>query len=104
MDADGCRARRLGRAWRRDQVFLLTDGEVSNTDAVVQLCKRQHDATGARVFTFGIGADVSHALVKGAATAGVCVLGGTPPLCVRSTRSYRMVVRPSVQAVVTTRW
>ncbi len=54
--------------WR--QVFLLTDGEVSDTEAVVRLCRQQHSATGARVFSFGIGADVSHALVHGAASAG----------------------------------
>ncbi len=46
------------------------DGEVTNTREVVALCKRQHEATGARVFTFGIGNDVSHALVRDAATAG----------------------------------
>ncbi len=51
-------------------MFLLTDGEVDNTDAVVALCARQHGAAGTRVFTFGIGAEVSHALVRGAATAG----------------------------------
>ena len=60
------------------QIFLLTDGEVSNTDAVVAAVKGQFEITGARVFTFGIGRDVSHALVEGAATAGercswVCV-------------------------------
>jgi hypothetical protein len=52
------------------QIFLLTDGEVSNTDAVVAAVKGQFEITGARVFTFGIGRDVSHALVEGAATAG----------------------------------
>lgn len=46
------------------------DGEVSNTREVVALCKREHEATGARVFTFGIGNDVSQALVRDAAVAG----------------------------------
>ncbi len=50
------------------QVFVLTDGQVSNTDAVIELA-RSH-AAHARVFTFGIGAGASHHLVKGLARAG----------------------------------
>lgn len=50
------------------QVFVLTDGEVGNTDAVIAL-GRQH-AAHARIFTFGIGAGASHHLVKGLARAG----------------------------------
>jgi Ca-activated chloride channel family protein len=50
------------------QVFVLTDGEVSNTDEVIAL-GRQH-AGHARIFTFGIGAGASHHLVKGLARAG----------------------------------
>lgn len=50
------------------QVIVLTDGQVSNTDAVLALAK-QH-AAGARIFTFGIGAGASHHLVRGLARAG----------------------------------
>ena len=50
------------------QVVVLTDGEVTNTDAVLALAA-QH-AASARIFTFGIGAGVSHHLVKGLARAG----------------------------------
>ena len=50
------------------QLFVLTDGEVSNTDAVIALARRH--AGHARVFTFGIGAGASHHLVKGLARAG----------------------------------
>ena len=50
------------------QLFVLTDGEVSNTDEVIAL-GRQH-AGHARIFTFGIGAGTSHHLVKGLARAG----------------------------------
>ena len=50
------------------QIVVLTDGEVTNTDAVLELVK-QH-AAQARVFTFGIGAGSSHHLVNGLARAG----------------------------------
>ena len=50
------------------QVVVLTDGEVTNTDAVIALA-RQHAATR-RVFTFGIGAGASQHLVQGLARAG----------------------------------
>ena len=56
------------RAGRTHQVVVLTDGEVTNTDAVIALA-RQH-AAHARVFTFGIGAGSSHHLVEGLARAG----------------------------------
>jgi len=49
------------------QVLVLTDGEVTNTDAVIALGKRH--ANTARCFTFGIGAGASHHLVKGLARA-----------------------------------
>ena len=49
------------------QVLVLTDGEVTNTDAVIALGKRH--ASTARFFTFGIGAGASHHLVKGLARA-----------------------------------
>ena len=50
------------------QVVILTDGEVSNTDAVLALAaERKNDA---RIFTFGIGTSASHHLVKGLARAG----------------------------------
>ena len=49
------------------QVLVLTDGEVTNTDAVIDLARR-HAAT-ARIFTFGIGAGASQHLVKGLARA-----------------------------------
>jgi len=49
------------------QVVLLTDGEVSNTDAVIALAKRHAGTT--RFFTFGIGAGASQHLVRGVARA-----------------------------------
>ena len=50
------------------QVVVLTDGEVTNTDAVIALAAQHRHA--ARVFTFGIGAAASQHLVKGLARAG----------------------------------
>jgi Ca-activated chloride channel homolog len=55
----------------RRQVVVLTDGEITNTDAVLRLASAH--AADARIFTFGIGAGASHHLVKGLARAG----GGT---------------------------
>ena len=49
------------------QVLVLTDGEVTNTDEVIDLVRR-HAAT-ARFFTFGIGAGASQHLVRGIARA-----------------------------------
>jgi hypothetical protein len=50
------------------QLFVLTDGQVTNTDAVIKLVRKHSDTT--RVFTFGIGAGASHHLVRGLARAG----------------------------------
>ncbi len=50
------------------QVVILTDGQVTNTDAVLALAKTH--AAHARIFTFGIGAGASQHLVNGLARAG----------------------------------
>jgi Ca-activated chloride channel family protein len=50
------------------QLFVLTDGQVSNTDAAIALARKHAGRT--RVFTFGIGAGASHHLVEGLARAG----------------------------------
>jgi Ca-activated chloride channel family protein len=50
------------------QVVVLTDGEVTNTDALLALAAAH--ATDARIFTFGIGAGASQHLVRGLARAG----------------------------------
>jgi len=49
------------------QVLVLTDGEVTNTDELIDTVRR-HAAT-ARFFTFGIGAGASQHLVRGIARA-----------------------------------
>lgn len=42
------------------QIFLLTDGEVSNVDEVTNLCRQM--ATYTRIFSFGLGHSVSKSL------------------------------------------
>ena len=50
------------------QLFVLTDGQVTNMDDVIELVRSHAPAT--RTFAFGIGAGSSSALVKGMARAG----------------------------------
>lgn len=50
------------------QIFLLTDGEVTNTQECIDAVRNNADTT--RVFTFGIGDEASVALVQGMAEAG----------------------------------
>jgi Ca-activated chloride channel family protein len=53
---------------RRRRIVLLTDGQVSNEDEVIELA-RSHSRT-TRFFTFGLGAGASDHLVRGVARAG----------------------------------
>jgi Ca-activated chloride channel family protein len=50
------------------QILLMTDGQVTNTEAVVALVRTHRETT--RVFTLGIGAGASHHLVRGMARTG----------------------------------
>ena len=54
------------------EVFLLTDGEIWNQGSLFKLINEQISrSNGAiRLFTLGIGRDVSHSLIEGAARAG----------------------------------
>ena len=52
---------------RARQVFLLTDGEISNVTEVLELCRSM--ATSTRIFSFGLGKSPSRSLVKGLARA-----------------------------------
>ncbi|CAF3516025.1 unnamed protein product [Rotaria sordida] len=50
---------------RSRQIFLLTDGEISNVTEVLDLCRSMASST--RIFSFGLGQSPSHSLVKGLA-------------------------------------
>jgi Ca-activated chloride channel family protein len=76
------------------QVLLLTDGEVTNTDAVIDLARRH--AAAARFFTFGIGAGASHHLVKGIAR----VSGGTAEFISPGERIEAKVMRQFARVFV----
>ncbi|CAF1337573.1 unnamed protein product [Rotaria sordida] len=52
---------------RARQIFLLTDGEISNVTEVLDLCRSM--ATSTRIFSFGLGQSPSRSLVKGLARA-----------------------------------
>ena len=60
---------------RARQVFLLTDGEVSNTQQCINLVKNYSDSI--RVFTFGMGSSYDEELVQGIARAGINLLPET---------------------------
>ncbi|KAL5473286.1 hypothetical protein EMCRGX_G027753 [Ephydatia muelleri] len=75
------------------QVFVLTDGSVSNTEACVQEVKRNVES--ARCFTFGIGSGVSTYLVNGLAQAG----NGTAEFIQSGERLQPKVIRSLKQAL-----
>jgi hypothetical protein len=68
------------------QVVVVTDGEVTNTDAILAFVRKQKDA---RVFTFGMGAGPSHHLVRGLARAG----GGAAEFIMPGERASAKVTR-----------
>ena len=55
------------RDGRARQIFLLTDGEISDVTEVLDLCRSMASST--RIFSFGLGQSPSRSLVKGLARA-----------------------------------
>ena len=52
------------------QIFLLTDGAVSNTYNIVELIDKHAVETNSRIHTFGIGKGASKELIEEVASAG----------------------------------
>ena len=78
---------------RLKQLFILTDGEVSNSRECIQLVGAERKKT--RVFTLGIGSSADRHLVKGLARAG----GGTSAFTSEGEQLARKVVRQLSQAL-----
>ena len=81
------------------QVFLLTDGQVSNTRDCIALAGTIAEQ-GGRVFTLGVGSSCSRSLVRGVGRAGQ----GTAEFCSRGenlspviVRQLRRATQPSTQ-------
>lgn len=75
------------------RLVVLTDGQVCNTDQVLQLVRRH--AASAAVYTIGIGSGVSHHLVEGLAEAG----GGAAEFVAGNERLEAKVVRQLQRAL-----
>jgi len=78
---------------RLKQLFILTDGEVSNSGECIRLVGAERKKT--RVFTLGIGSSADRHLVKGLARAG----GGTSAFTSEGEQLARKVVRQLSQAL-----
>jgi len=82
-------------------VFVLTDGQVSNTESVITLVEK-HKASN-RVFTLGLGNQVSHLLVEGMARAGKgtsqFVATGEEDMAAKVMKQLKEAIQPSLQNV-----
>ncbi|XP_058490757.1 von Willebrand factor A domain-containing protein 5A-like isoform X3 [Solea solea] len=79
------------------QVFVFTDGEVSNTKAVIDLVKQNSGSH--RCFSFGIGEGASSALINGLAKEGgghAQFITGTDRMQPKVMQSLRFALQPAV--------
>lgn len=80
------------------QIFVITDGQVPNTNQVISLVRKHSHNT--RVFTFGIGDRVSEYLVIGMALAGCgeyeFVIGGGEELEAKVMRQLKRALQPAL--------
>ena len=74
------------------QVFVLTDGEVSNNDAIIAAVAGQQIS---RVFGLGLGHGASHALIEGIAKAG----RGTAVFVTEDSVLQRMVIQQLTESL-----
>jgi Ca-activated chloride channel family protein len=86
------------------ELFVLTDGQVTNTAAVLDLMARHADTT--RCFSFGVGYGASHHLVRGLARAGRGAAEFILPQEQASPKVLRQVARALAPAItnVTVDW
>ena len=79
---------------------MLTDGEVSNTDEVINLVRSNSNTS--RVFSLGIGESVSHHLVEGIARAGkgtAQFVKGGPDMSVKVMKQLKEAIQPALQNI-----
>lgn len=89
----------LSQGWTTRQVFLLTDGDVTNKAEVLSHIKKNiGDCT--RIFAFGIGNEVSQALMKGIAKYGrgkAEFVESTTPLEAPVMRQVQRALQPALE-------
>ncbi|KAJ1481009.1 von Willebrand factor type A domain-containing protein, partial [Baffinella frigidus] len=93
-----------GGSAREKQVFILTDGQVSNEAAVFDLVRKRAGTASSktRVFSVGVGRSVSHHLVEGIARAGkgtACFVTGGADLRTKVLGQLKQALQPGLDAV-----
>uniref|UniRef100_A0A6J0UQQ6 von Willebrand factor A domain-containing protein 5A-like n=1 Tax=Pogona vitticeps TaxID=103695 RepID=A0A6J0UQQ6_9SAUR len=82
------------------QLFVFTDGEVSNTDKVI--AEVQHHSSSHRCFSFGIGEGASTALIKGIARAAggsAEFITGKERMQAKALQSLKKALQPAVTKI-----